>query len=104
MKSCVPANIVFQLNKIIWIVTDGGVSDSIGYYGWVIATDTTILYESQGSVQGNDEEMDSTRAESGALLEALIFLTTLYQKRTLIRAPNIKHFCDNMVVTERMGK
>jgi len=102
VKTIIPAITAFQLNKTIWLVTDGGVSDSIGYFGWVIATDTTILFEGKGSVQGNDEEMDSTRAESGALMEALIYLTKLYQQRTLIQAPTIRHFCDNMVVTERM--
>eukprot|EP00957_Ditylum_brightwellii_P148087 11275032-Ditylum_brightwellii.AAC.1 len=37
----------------IWIVTDGGKEDIDGYYGWLIATDTTIMWEGKGYVQSN---------------------------------------------------
>ena len=43
----------------IYIVSDGGVADNVGYYGWVIATSSTIIIEGHGFVPGNPSHIDS---------------------------------------------
>ena len=98
-----PSDTLLQLEPTLWVVTDGGVSDSIGYYGWVIATSSTILYEDKGQITGNEEEMDSCRAEAGALLEALLFLHHQIKTSTTMIDHHLHHFCDNITITKRMN-
>ena len=43
----------------IWIVSDGGLHDTNGYYGWVIASDNDILYEGNGRFPSNSSQIDS---------------------------------------------
>eukprot|EP00957_Ditylum_brightwellii_P010317 780044-Ditylum_brightwellii.AAC.1 len=42
-----------KLGKHIWLATDGGMTRPDGYFGWVIATDSHILWRGGGYVQGN---------------------------------------------------
>eukprot|EP00957_Ditylum_brightwellii_P031002 2349199-Ditylum_brightwellii.AAC.1 len=51
-------------NTPIYLVTDGGVKDSIGYYGWVIVTVIEIVWEAKGHAPGSLKQMESLRAES----------------------------------------
>ena len=51
-----------------FIKYNGGVSDDIGYYGWVIAKSTSIIWEDSDQVPGNAMEIDSLCAESGDML------------------------------------
>ena len=96
------SNIYSQLVSTLWIVTDAGVTDNTDYFGWVIATDTTILFEGKGTVPGNGEEMDSCRAESVSLLEAVKYVVHLQETNTTLSQPRHLHFCDNIIVTKRM--
>ena len=50
-----PSHIRIQMEQNLWVVTDGGVSDSTGYYGWVIATIDRILYEHNGQVMSDSK-------------------------------------------------
>eukprot|EP00957_Ditylum_brightwellii_P121740 9284203-Ditylum_brightwellii.AAC.1 len=52
----------------IYLVTDGGVKDNIGYYRWVIATVIEIVSEAKGDAPGPLKHMESLRAESIGLL------------------------------------
>eukprot|EP00957_Ditylum_brightwellii_P146693 11166429-Ditylum_brightwellii.AAC.1 len=51
-------------SKMLYYVTDGGADNGIGYFGWVIATDTRIIAKGYGQAQGNDHQMESLRAET----------------------------------------
>eukprot|EP00957_Ditylum_brightwellii_P147380 11222249-Ditylum_brightwellii.AAC.1 len=44
-KSLTTLKVHLHLADKIWLVTDGGVAEEGGYFGWVIATETTILWE-----------------------------------------------------------
>ena len=55
----------------LWIVSDGGLFQNHGYYGWVIANDTSIIWEGRGRVPGNHDQFDSLRSESSGFLHAL---------------------------------
>eukprot|EP00957_Ditylum_brightwellii_P036478 2762914-Ditylum_brightwellii.AAC.1 len=37
-----------ELGNKLWIVADGGLKNGDGYYSWVIAMDTNILWEGRG--------------------------------------------------------
>eukprot|EP00957_Ditylum_brightwellii_P079827 6070587-Ditylum_brightwellii.AAC.1 len=53
-----------QLGEYIWLATDGGTTGSEGYFGWVIATDSCILWRGGSFVQGNGDLMESLHTES----------------------------------------
>eukprot|EP00957_Ditylum_brightwellii_P028415 2145593-Ditylum_brightwellii.AAC.1 len=57
-----------QMGSELWIATDGGVKGPLGYFRWVIATKTQILWEGHGQSQSNPELVESLQAESTALL------------------------------------
>lgn len=59
----------------IYVVSDGGVADTEGYYGWVIATSSNIVIEGHGYVPGNPSHIDSLRAESMGMLHALTVMS-----------------------------
>ena len=61
---------LFTTTKI-WIVSDGGLKQTDGSYGWVIASDTDILYEGKGRVSSNPSKIDSLRVESMGMFHAL---------------------------------
>eukprot|EP00978_Attheya_sp_CCMP212_P026191 scaffold85696_cov35-Attheya_sp.AAC.2 len=42
-----------QMGKDLFLVSDGGDTDGSGYFGWVIANDTTILCQGNGLSLGN---------------------------------------------------
>ena len=52
-------------------MSDGGLFQDHGYYGWVIANDASIIWEGRGRVPGNHDQFDSLRSESSGFLHAL---------------------------------
>eukprot|EP00957_Ditylum_brightwellii_P059261 4498348-Ditylum_brightwellii.AAC.1 len=50
---------LLQMSEEIWVVTDGGVNQQLGYFGFVIATSTQILWKGDGQAQGNAIQMES---------------------------------------------
>ena len=48
-----PVIISIQLEEKLWAMTDDGVFDRRGYFGWVIAALDQIIYEDSGVVTGN---------------------------------------------------
>ena len=65
--------------ETIYIVSDGGTVNNEGYYGWVIATSSTIIIEGHGYVPGNPSQIDSLRAESMGMLHALTVMSKQQQ-------------------------
>eukprot|EP00957_Ditylum_brightwellii_P168857 12852570-Ditylum_brightwellii.AAC.1 len=63
--------ILLEENTPIYLATDGGVKDNIGYYGWVIASVIEIVSEAKGYAPGPLKQMESLRAESIGLLSIL---------------------------------
>eukprot|EP00957_Ditylum_brightwellii_P065420 4962597-Ditylum_brightwellii.AAC.1 len=55
---------ILQTTEDIWIVTDGGVTKEYGYYRFVIATDTTILWKGNGQACRNPQQNKSQQDES----------------------------------------
>ena len=83
----------------IWIISDGGKDSEIGYYGWVIADSTHILCEGNGHTTGNNDQMDSLRAESSGMLHALTVMVNFLRQGTC--NPKIKLGSDNLLLVKR---
>eukprot|EP00957_Ditylum_brightwellii_P086885 6612694-Ditylum_brightwellii.AAC.1 len=66
---------LLEENTPIYLVTDSGVKDDIGYYDWVMATVIIIVWEAKGHAPGPLKQMESLRAESIDLLSILCFIT-----------------------------
>eukprot|EP00957_Ditylum_brightwellii_P023568 1779084-Ditylum_brightwellii.AAC.1 len=50
---------LLEENTPLYLVTDSGVKDNIGYYGWVIATVIEIMCEAKGHAPGPLKQMES---------------------------------------------
>ena len=61
----------FTCAPALWIVSDGGLFQDLVYYGWVIANDTSIIWEGRGQVPENNTQFDSLRSERSGFLHAL---------------------------------
>ena len=84
------------LDTNTYIVSDGGHIDPYGSFGWVIATDSTILIENSGAARGTP--MSSYRAEAYGKLSWILFLkhfTPLLHIRTQC---TFHSFLDNLEI------
>eukprot|EP00957_Ditylum_brightwellii_P016382 1231542-Ditylum_brightwellii.AAC.1 len=48
-----------KMGSALWIVTDRGMKGPLGYFGWVIAMDTQVLWEGKGQAQSNPYLIES---------------------------------------------
>eukprot|EP00957_Ditylum_brightwellii_P137309 10467902-Ditylum_brightwellii.AAC.1 len=48
-----------MLCKIFYYGTDGGADDGIGYFGWLITTDTKIITKEYRQAHGSKHQMES---------------------------------------------
>eukprot|EP00957_Ditylum_brightwellii_P164570 12529685-Ditylum_brightwellii.AAC.1 len=58
---------------------DGGETDGMGYFGWVIATECSIIVETKEHTSGAQHLMESLCTDSTSILLLLCFL--LYSSR-----------------------
>eukprot|EP00957_Ditylum_brightwellii_P144594 11014225-Ditylum_brightwellii.AAC.1 len=88
---------LLEENTPIYLVTDGGVKDNIGYYGWVMATVIKTVCESKGYAPGPLKQMEFLRAESIGLLSILCFIVH-YVKYHKIKVNDNQwiYYCDRM--------
>ena len=89
-----------NLGDTVWLCTDGGEDMGYGYYGWVIANDTTIFQKHHGAATGPRDTMESHRAEATGALAGLLFLYH-YTQYFETNIPIIHHYCDNKEVVNR---
>eukprot|EP00957_Ditylum_brightwellii_P119490 9116923-Ditylum_brightwellii.AAC.1 len=94
---------LLEENTPIYLVTDDGVKDNIGYYGWVMATVIEIVCKAKGHAPGPIKQMESLRAENISLLSILCFITH-YVKYHKIKINDEQwiHYCDNMSNVRRI--
>eukprot|EP00978_Attheya_sp_CCMP212_P011911 scaffold29619_cov63-Attheya_sp.AAC.6 len=87
----------------LYLVSDGGATEGHGYFGWVIATGSTVLWNGKGRVQGNTNLMESLRTESVGLLSLTRFVYhySKYYNLNLNQATTY-HYCDNPTVVRCM--
>eukprot|EP00957_Ditylum_brightwellii_P101337 7722665-Ditylum_brightwellii.AAC.1 len=81
---------------MLYYVTDGGADNGIGYFGWVIATDTRIIMKGYGQARGNEHQMESFRAETYRGIAVFTFLKHTRIYYDILNPPNTqKYYCDN---------
>ena len=91
-------------SKTMYLVTDGGAVEGHGYFGWVIATNSKILWRGKGRVPGNRHLMESLRTESVGMLSLTIFLLHYCTFHNIdLENENLFHYCDNSTVVKRMN-
>eukprot|EP00957_Ditylum_brightwellii_P056563 4288074-Ditylum_brightwellii.AAC.1 len=86
------------------IVTDRGLKQGDGYYGWMITTDMNIIWEGRGYVQSNADIVESLRTEGMTHLAAATFLKHYSQYyNTTIKPQKAKHFTDNQGIVKQIN-
>ena len=85
------------------IVSDGGMADGYGSFGWAISIDHNTLL-GRGEAQGQRDLMQSFRAEGYGMLSALRFLlhACTYSNTWPQHKKTIKTYCDNLGLIQRL--
>eukprot|EP00957_Ditylum_brightwellii_P000781 61857-Ditylum_brightwellii.AAC.1 len=92
-----------MLCKMLYYVTDRWADDGIGYFGWVIATDTKIITKGYGQAHGNKHQMKSLRAETYGGIAVFTFLEHYRTYYEILDPPfKQKHYCDNSTLICRL--
>lgn len=86
----------------MWIVSDGSHKEEKGTYGWVIATDTNVVWQGNGRARGNP--MNSHRAEAYGMLASLVFLRHVTRFMGIKLHCHVIRFCDNKALVDSVGK
>eukprot|EP00957_Ditylum_brightwellii_P082199 6250295-Ditylum_brightwellii.AAC.1 len=95
-KFMAPSKLQYNWGEIWW-VTDGGLDDDIGYFGWVIAIDQQILWKNRGHTPGHEEYIETLRTEGiSHLLLAVFMKHYLIFHEVRIDQDQTIHYCDNM--------
>eukprot|EP00957_Ditylum_brightwellii_P211084 15365731-Ditylum_brightwellii.AAC.3 len=73
------------------------ITQGTGYFRWIIATDTTVLWEGLGQAQGNSDLIDPLLTKGIAYLSLLRFLLRycIYHD-TSIQPDTALHYCNNL--------
>lgn len=87
---------------ILQIVSDGSVKEQTGTFGWIIATDTTVLFTNFGKCFG--QPMTSHRAEFIGVLSWMIFIHRYSDFFSLSTYCTIAAHCDNLSVVNSTNK
>eukprot|EP00957_Ditylum_brightwellii_P197153 15021149-Ditylum_brightwellii.AAC.1 len=94
---------LLEENTPIYLVTDEGVKDNIGYYSWVIATVIKIVFKAKGHAPGPLKQMESLRAESIGLLSILCFIAYYVNSHKIqVKDKQWIHYCNNMSKVRRI--
>ena len=92
-----------QLGTTFYYVTDGGADDGIGYFGWTIATETTLITKGYGQVLGTDHQMESLRAETYGAIALFSFLKHYRIYFNITDIPTVqRYYCDNITLIKRL--
>jgi hypothetical protein len=96
-------------NRIIeseqtYMVSDGGMVNGYGSYGWIIANDDKLT-RGQGEAEGAEELMQSFRAEEYGMLAALRYIVHAFTYTDNWPETNktIHMYCDNLALVQRNG-
>jgi hypothetical protein len=85
----------FRAKKKVTIVSDGGLADGIGTFGWkIVGTNNQTLFAGAGPVDGPHEMGSSTRSELGGLAAPLFLVVAL------ARFWGLKHKCRYRWITD----
>eukprot|EP00957_Ditylum_brightwellii_P003971 302438-Ditylum_brightwellii.AAC.1 len=85
------------------MISIGGSNDGLGYFGWVIASSSTILVEGYGHAPGHPNLMESLRSKAYGCLTPLLFLKhcRIHHDITAYLSKQY-YFCDNITLIKRL--
>eukprot|EP00957_Ditylum_brightwellii_P089891 6845803-Ditylum_brightwellii.AAC.1 len=87
----------------LYYVSDGGANDSIGYFEWLIATDTKILIEGNGQVLVKESLTESLQAETYGEIALFLFLQHFHIFKNTTTPPNHQlYYCNNSTVIKHL--
>ena len=94
---------ILQDDQKLYLVSDGGEENGLGYFGWVIASETEILVKHKGHAAGNPSLIESLRTESVGALSIISYILRLCEFYE-IQLPRHKtvHYCDNKTAVNRI--
>ena len=86
------------------MVSDGGMVNGYGSYGWIIANDDEIT-KARGEAEGAQYLMQSFRAEGYGMLAALryLFHAFTFTNNWPTNNKTIHMYCDNLALIQRIG-
>eukprot|EP00957_Ditylum_brightwellii_P053228 4036114-Ditylum_brightwellii.AAC.1 len=92
-----------ESSENLYFATDGGETNGIRYFGWVIANVCNHLLEANGHAPGEQSLMESLQTESTAILSILCFLLHFSSFHNLaLTADAWLQICDNSTAVRRM--
>ena len=93
-----------NMNKKTYMVSDGGMVNGYGSYGWIIANNSDIQI-GRGEAEGARNLMQSFRAEGYGMLAALRYILQAYTfTENWPTTPKSVHmYCDNLALIQRIG-
>eukprot|EP00957_Ditylum_brightwellii_P055746 4224034-Ditylum_brightwellii.AAC.1 len=95
--------VLLKLQEKIWLVTDGSLDESIGYFEWVIASDRKNLWENCSHTQGEQEQIKMLQTKTIGLLWIVIFVQHYTRYYNICVDPDLLvHFCDDMGVVSQI--
>ena len=87
--------------------SDGGVSEGLGSFGWILAASDNIIAHCRGPAYGDSELMHSFRAEGYGGISATQFIIHAVQYFAIPKANRVfqwKWTCDNLGLIKRLTK
>eukprot|EP00957_Ditylum_brightwellii_P095408 7267409-Ditylum_brightwellii.AAC.1 len=87
----------------VFLVSDRGEVDGIGYFGWVIGTHTEELVHHKGHVAGNPNLIESLWSERIGALSLLYFMLRFCINHNIKMHTELwSHYCNNNTTDQRI--
>ena len=94
----------FRSRRRLHIATDGGLAQSKGTHGWVIALNDCILFQCAGPVDGPFDTTSSTRCELSGYASVLLFLDHLSKFWGIRHRCHFNWYCDSKAAISRVRR
>eukprot|EP00957_Ditylum_brightwellii_P025466 1925305-Ditylum_brightwellii.AAC.1 len=86
-----------------YYISDSGVNNGIGYFGWLIATEANILIEGHRQALGKESLMESLRGETYGEIAIFLFLYYFRIYTNTSTPPNRQYYyTDNSTLIKRL--
>eukprot|EP00957_Ditylum_brightwellii_P090669 6905362-Ditylum_brightwellii.AAC.1 len=87
----------------LYYMSDGRTDDSIGYLGWLIATDTKILIEGNSQALVKESLMESLQAETYGGMAHFLFLQHFHIFKNTTTPPQQQlYYCNNSALIKHL--
>ena len=94
----------FRSKSRIHIASDGGLHRRVGTFGWIISTNTQVLFKCSGPVDGPFDTGSSTRCELCGAASSLLLLVTLSRLWGIKHRSRFRWYCDSKAAIRRIQR